>query len=308
MKVVKRDGRLVNFNIVKIITAIEKAMKEVGYIDHKTSNKIAANVIMKIDNDISVEDIQDLVEQELMEHNKEVAKKYILYRNKRNEERQKKNKMYRDVKKIVIGEWKENANANVDEQSFGGRKNESAEVIQKEIALNELFSTEVSAAHRNGLIYEHDLGSAAVGNSNCLFVDFKNVWKNHGGFATRNGDCREPNSFSTACQLVAVIFQCQSQVQFGGVGSAHLDFDLAKYVKLSFIKHFKKGLKYIENFNEKQIQETLDKYDIYIDNEELKNTFTNAYKYAVDMLEEEGRQSAEALYHNLNTLESRAGE
>lgn len=130
------------------------------------------------------------------------------------------------------------------------------------------------------------------------------------GFKTRNGDVRPPKSFSTACQLVAVAFQCQSQVQFGGVGSIHLDYDLAPFVKMSFVKHFQNGLKYLENKSEYKIdrfKKWFELNDLSIDNEELKEKHPKVYTYAMDMLENEGAQSAQGLYHNLNTLESRQG-
>lgn len=89
-----------------------------------------------------------------------------------------------------------------------------------------------------------------------------------------------------------------------GVGSMHLDYDLAPFVKMSFSKHFKEGLKYIENADSEYIN-SIPK-ELEIENEEAK-TWDRAYKYALDMLEKEGRQSSQALYHNLNTLESRQG-
>lgn len=81
---------------------------------------------------------------------------------------------------------------------------------------------------------------------------------------------RPPTTFSTACQLVAVAFQCQSQVQFGGVGSIHLDYDLAPFVKKSFIKHFKDGIKYILEDNSLLIDGNILEEEIFIDNEYIK--------------------------------------
>ena len=136
---------------------------------------------------------------------------------------------------------------------------------------------------------------------NCLNLNFQEIFNY--GFRTRNGDVRPPTSFSTACQLVAVAFQCQSQVQFGGVGTIHLDYDLAPFVRMSFHKHYKDGLKYIENINEYNFN-SIEKHSI--DNVVFKK-YPKVYQYAMDMLEKEGRQAAQGLYHNLNTLESRQG-
>ena len=124
---------------------------------------------------------------------------------------------------------------------------------------------------------------------------------------TRNGGVRQPRSFSTACQLVAVAFQAQSQCQFGGVDSIHIDYDLSPFVKMSFKKHFKKGLKYVEGLSEERSEAVLRSENVCLDNDKIEILFPKAYAYAVDMLEEEGFQSCQGLYHNLNTLESRPG-
>lgn len=100
--------------------------------------------------------------------------------------------------------------------------------------MNVFVRPEVAQAHRESRIYLHDLSEYDIGDHNCLFADLGRLL--HNGFATRNGDVRPANSFSTACQLIAVIFQIQSQVQFGGVASCHIDYDLAPFVKKSFVK------------------------------------------------------------------------
>jgi ribonucleoside-triphosphate reductase len=207
----------------------------------------------------------------------------------------------------------ENANANVDENSFSGREKEASSDIQKIIALDYTLSPEVGNAHKNMLLYQHDLEKTNIGMHNCLHVDFKKLFTD--GFKTRNGDIRPPSSFSTACQQVAVIFQFQSQVQFGGVGTVHLDYDLAPFVKKSFYKHIKNYLTDVKYYNDEDADKALNDFEekhgeICIDNTELtslSNGFSEAYNYAMKQLEREGKQSAEALYHNLNTLESRAG-
>lgn len=196
----------------------------------------------------------------------------------------------------------QNSNANVDEYSFGGRKFEAAGKILKDIAMEQYIEKDVAQAFRDNRIYIHDMDNYATGMHNCLFIDFKKLFTD--GFSTRNGDVRPPKSISTAMQQVAVIFQCQSQVQFGGVASAHIDFDLAPFVAMSFKKHLRNGFKYVY---EEPIICYIPEEKWTIDNEELKEKFPKAYNYALDMLEKEGSQSAQGLYHNLNTLESRAG-
>ena len=248
VKVIKRDGREVEFDKQKIVNAITLAMVRTDLgVDHVLAQAIADKIedeVQAYDNSaqaISIEKIQDMVESNLMASDRrEVAKEYILYRAERTKRREKKSDIVSQIWQKTVASDVVNANANVDEYSFGGRKNEAASAIQKQIALDYNMSPDVAQAHKDGWIYEHDLDSYNVGMHNCLFLDFKHLFGN--GFSTRNGDVRPPTSFSTACQLVAVAFQLQSQNQFGGVASLHIDYDLAPFVAMSFKKHMMDGL------------------------------------------------------------------
>lgn|SRR5574344_1476705 len=117
------------------------------------------------------------------------------------------------ILKILSCSDVQNSNANVDEYSFGGRKFEAAGVMMKQVAMNNFISEDVAEAFKQNRIYIHDMDNYATGMHNCLFIDFEKLLRD--GFSTRNGDVRPPKSISTAMQQVAVIFQCQSQVQFG---------------------------------------------------------------------------------------------
>lgn len=309
--VIKRDGRENTFNSEKIYVAVMKAFnerekKDGNVIPEKEdiAKQIAKEISESSKDKMTVEEIQDIVETKLMKSSRpEVAKDYILYRDKRTVVRDRKNKLVQKVMIRAKSQINEHSNANVDEESFSGREKEASADIGKTIALEyEGLSKEVAEAHKIMLIYQHDLEKAIYGVHNCLNLYFQYIFKH--GFKTRNGDVRPPKSFSTACQLVAVAFQCQSQVQFGGVGTIHLDYDLAPFVRMSFSKHFKEGLKWVEHESEEYINHVPD--SIGIEDEEAKY-HTEAYKYAMEMLEKEGSQSAQGLYHNLNTLESRQG-
>ena len=310
MLVTKRDGRQVIFDPHKIEVAITKAYWEEEYFPthpiHPHAHAIAEK-IQNMDKNLTVEGIQDIVEHELMLVDPDTAKKYILYRNKRSKAREQRGKIFEAIRRRLDAVAVQNSNANVDERSFSGREKEASSDIQKIYALENVLSEEVSNAHRNMIVYQHDLEKTPIGEHNCLNIDFKKLFEE--GFETRNGDIRPPSSFSTACQQVAVIFQCQSQVQFGGVGTVHLDYDLAPFVKRSFYKHWQDGIKYI---GQVYIPDDVDVFqgapDMSI--EDYPKDSTNErhiYRYAMDMLNKEMKQSAEALYHNLNTLESRAG-
>lgn len=320
LTVIKRDGREDMFDKNKIVTAIKRAFTELdGEINEASetiSNKIANEIEGIKKKKMSVEEIQDIVEEKLMSSSrKDVARAYVIYRNDRTRARDRNSKLVKKVMERVNSTVDDRSNANVDEKSFSGREKEASSDIGKTIALEfGGLSAEVADAHKEMLVYQHDLEKAVYGIHNCLNLNFQEIFTY--GFHTRNGDVRPPSSFSTACQLVAVAFQCQSQVQFGGVGTIHLDYDLAPFVKKSFIKHYLDGRKYIEEeMNMKAYEEGIimpekfAEYDVQkwdIDNSSFL-LYPKAYEYAMDMLNKEGKQAAQALYHNLNTLESRQG-
>ena len=307
MHVIKRDGTRVLFNPTKIVNAINKAMiSAYGSVYESDTAEEIADLIGSRGVDMSVEQIQDLVESYLMKSEyPEVAKAYILYRDQRSKERMRQSKLLKAVMRRTEATAVENSNANVDEKSFSGREKEASADIQKIIALDYTLSPEIAQAHKDMLLYQHDMEKTNIGEHNCLFVDFKKVFED--GFVTRNGDVRSPGSFSSACQQTAVVFQCQSQVQFGGVGTVHIDYDLAPYVKKSFRKKIEQYYTDVEGLTEEDAKIVVKaKFEpCVIDNEEIKNT--PAYRFAMKQIERDGFQAAEAMFHNLNTLESRAG-
>lgn len=309
MKVIKRDGRIKDFDQARIKEAIRKAYMDIyNGSEEKFGDEYEYLLTMILDEltdirkeAVTIEEIQDVIIKELMEVNPIVGKCYSDYRNKRNEERERnssKEKFYAEILKTTNVD---NDNANVDQYSFSGRKYRIADNEQKLYALRNLIDPKVRKAFEDGYIYIHDLSSYAIGDHNCLFADLPTLLNN--GFRTRNGDVRPANSFRTACQLVAVIFQVQSQIQYGGVASCGIDFELEPFAHKSFVKLFREGL--MEKGYESVREEDME--NIHIDNMNLKEIYPDAYDYAVRHLEEEGKQSAQGLFHNLNTLESRAG-
>ena len=308
MHVIKRDGTRVLFDPNKIVRAINKAMVSAyGSVYESDTAEEIADLIGSRGVDMTVEQIQDLVEGYLMKSEyPEVAKSYIIYRDQRSKERTRRSKLVKAVMKRIEATAVENANANVDEKSFSGREKEASADIQKIIALDYTLSPEVASAHKDMLLYQHDMEKTNIGEHNCLFVDFGKVFKD--GFVTRNGDIRPPASYSTACQQYAVVFQCQSQVQFGGVGTVHADYDLAPFVAKSFRKHMHNYLTDVEGQTDENADIILGQHGpIVIDNHKLRQEMPAAFAYALKQLEREGTQASEAMYHNLNTLESRAG-
>jgi len=308
LTVIKRDGRSVEFDKDKITAAILKAFNEVdGEITQFANNKACeiSNYIESLDKQMTVEDIQDIVENKLMKSSRrDVAKAYILYRDKRTRRREMRSEIMSIVREKVKAENVQNQNANVDEKSFGGRMGEVAESVLKTYALNELVSETTRYNHVHNLVYIHDFGHYALGDHNCLSIPFDDLLAN--GFDTRQTDVRPAQSLSTAFQQVAVLFQIQSLQQFGGVSATHIDWTMIPYVRKSFYKHYKIGAKYICGF-EGKMDIGCDPKLMSIEDEWYKTSFPKAYQYAVDMTKRETYQAAEGMYHNLNTLQSRSG-
>ena len=309
MKVIKRDGRKVDFDKSCIETAVLKAFKEVDGEITKSAKDRARDIAKSIgiiclngEGDVGVEEIQDLVEEKLMaSHRKDVAKAYVIYRNDRNRIRQHKSPTMQAVRIKLAASDVQNQNANVDEHSFGGRMGEANEVVTKEIAINEFMSPMARNNHVNNMIYEHDAGHFVIGDHNCLSIPYDDLLAN--GANTRQTDIRPAASVGTAFQLIAVYAQLQSLQQYGGVSATHLDWTMVPYVRKSFHKHFKDGVKYIADIADTVFEHV--SADTPIDSEEYPRC--DSYDYAMDMTLKELKQAVEGLYHNLNTLQSRSG-
>lgn len=311
MNVIKRDGKIEPFNIAKIIKAMESAFVEVdGKLTEVSLGKIhsIALDIEKIDKskDLQVEEIQDIIEKKLMATNrKDVAKAYILYRAERNRIRDRNSAFRKELNEKLSASSVQNQNANVDEKSFGGRVGEASDALLKKIALEDYLSEMARNNHINNEIYVHDLNSYVVGSHNCLSIPFDDLLAN--GFNTRQTDVRPANSIGTAFQLVAVIFQLQSLQQFGGVSATHIDWTMIPYVRKSFYKHYKDGLKYINESLNPLYREFTEKMNDTTPINEYTDVAPKAYQYAMDMTTKELQQAVEGMYHNLNTLQSRSG-
>ena len=310
--VIKRDGRKKDFLWDRIEQAIKNAYVEVYKNEDKFKEEynflqpMIENEFNKLDKEeVGVEEIQDVIVSILVKVNKYVGDSYQKYREYREEERLKKSKKEQFYKEVLECSNVDNDNANVDQHSFSGRKYRITDYEQKLFAIRNLMSKEARKLFEEGEIYPHDLASWAVGDFNCMNLKVEEGFEH--GFKTRNGDVRGANSFSTACQLLAVMFQCESQVQYGGVGASCLDFQIERPVKKSFKKHFIEGLVWLENKNKNDSEALLGNELMSIDDNRYKQISKKAYRYAINMLEKEGKQACEGLYHNLNTLESRAG-
>lgn len=310
MKVIKRDGRKVDFDRNKITKAVLAAFNEVdGEITPEAKRKatVITNHIESLNKkSMNVEDIQDIIETMLMDgKRKDVARAFVIYRNDRTRVREQNTNLMKSIKEKLTASNVQNQNANIDEKSFGGRVGEASDTVLKQYALDNCMSEMSRNNHLNNEIYIHDLNSYAVGMHNCLSIPFDKLLAN--GFNTRQTDVRPAQSVSTAFQLVAVIFQLQSLQQFGGVSATHLDWTMIPYVRKSFYKHYKNGLKYINESLNPLYKEFTERMNDTTPINEYTDAAPKAYQYAMDMTEKEVYQAVEGLYHNLNTLQSRSG-
>ena len=316
MDVIKRDGRKVPFDKNKIKLAVLKSFldidgEETTYAKDKARE--IANYVESLNKDFDVEEIQDIVVSKLMASSrKDVATHYVEYRYLHKMARDRYNHLIKAIAEKLTASNVQNQNANVDEHSFGGRMGEANDIVMKQYALDYCMSEMAKNNHLNNEIYIHDLNSYAVGMHNCLSIPFDDLLAK--GFNTRQTDVRGAQSINTAFQLVAVIFQIQSLQQFGGVSATHLDWTMVPYVRKSFTKHLRDGMRFCEGKSEykldrflKWLANTSEDGTIHFDNEEFKQLHPEAWEYALEMTERETKQAVEGMYHNLNTLQSRSG-
>lgn len=337
--VYKRDGRSETFKPEKIQNAVLKAFFEIDGKETERAKEIAtliADDISTIRTDLNVEQIQDLVEKKLTTYDMDVARKYIIYRNDRTRIRDRNSSIRVKARNTLNSKNDDKQNANVDGKSFGGRVGAVNSEVMKEIALDEYMSTMARTNHLSNRIYIHDLDSYAAGMHNCLSIPFDKLLAH--GFITRQTDVRPAQSVNTAGQLIAVIFQLQSLQQFGGVSATHIDWTLMPYVRKSFRKHYivaylknsaafttlnlmdmlfdnyEDEIGVVRNRFDDWIDENKQRFyeetglkddDFFFDNKENLNPIF--YQSALYDTIIETKQAVEALYHNLNTLQSRSG-
>ena len=317
MIIIKRDGTKVLFDKQKVIDAVNKALYEVDGCLYETETAeeigeaVEAHVMgaEMLGETFTVEDIQDRVEDYLMQsERRDVARAYIRYRYKKEVARNYKDDFITAIGEKLSASNVQNQNANLDEKSFGGRIGEASSYMTKDYALRYIVSDMARENHLGNMVYIHDLDAYAVGSHNCLTIPFDKLLAE--GFNTRQCDVRPANSINTAFQLVAVIFQLQSLCQFGGVSASHIDWTMVPYVRKSFAKHYRDGLSFIEEVSEATISEEMPCSASYSEMSIGDRDFwyrEKAYRYALSMTEREIYQAVEAMYHNLNTLQSRSG-
>ncbi len=334
----KRDGRMDEFDVNKIAGAIYKAFQATNAkYDLDTAIAVAKEVEVKLEARHTelptVELVQDTVEETLISKGYvRIAKAYILYRADRTRSRDRKSRLMKTMEEITFQDAKdsdlkrENANVNADAPMGTMLKygTEAAKQFNEMFVLNPLHS----AAHKSGDIHIHDMDFLTL-TTTCTQIDIIKLFKN--GFSTGHGVLREPNSISTYSALTCIAIQSNQNDQHGGQAIVNFDYGMAEGIKKSYKKWYYRNLfKVVELLTNidpqdvvKQAKEiniipSIEDHGYLVKEKALLNklgiedeiickiqkfTVTETFKET----DNETLQAMEALIHNLNTMNSRAG-
>lgn len=303
--VIKRDGRVVGYNEEKIKAAIRKAMLTTPLGEDETLiQRITDRIGMSSPERMTVEDIQDRVEVELMKSSrKDVAKKYIAYRDKRSIARKAKT---REVFLEII-ETKNNditrENANMNADSPAGMMMKFASETTKPFVDDYLIDPDVRQAVKNNYIHIHDKDYYPTKSLTCVQHPLDHIL--HNGFVAGHGESRPAKRIETASVITCMSLEMAQNEMHGGQAIPAFDFYLAPYVRSSF----KEEVKTLEDVTGENLA---DLYDCEI-NDYLKKDLDGLtgrerlLQHAVNRTVNRVHQAMEAFIHNMNTIHSRGG-
>ena len=344
--IIKRDGRETVFDQTKIADAIEKAFQASGAMqDRSVAEQITDSVMEKLEEGAiegtpTVEGVQDLVEEALIEANfSQTAKAYILYRAERNRVRDVNSRLVQTLKDITFSKASDSdmkrENANIDADTAMGTMlkygSESAKQFYEMCVIDPKFAR----AHREGDIHIHDMDFYTL-TTTCCQIDLRRLFK--GGFSTGHGVLREPNDIASYSALACIAIQSNQNDQHGGQSICDFDYGLALGVQKTFTRLYKKHLFEALSLltdveNPKETAETIigrvegetgkcaslvmdatfegaiqqELIDLGIEEAVAKRILGYAESSAKADTDRTTFQAMEALVHNLNTMHSRAG-
>ncbi len=344
--IIKRDGRTSEFDKTKITDAIEKAFQASGAMQDRSVAEDITNLVMEkleggaIEGTPTVEGIQDLVEQALIESNfGQTAKAYILYRAERNRVRDVNSRLVQTLKDITFSKASDSdmkrENANIDADTAMGTMlkygSESAKQFYEMCVIDPRFAK----AHREGDIHIHDMDFYTL-TTTCCQIDLRKLFK--GGFSTGHGVLREPNDIASYSALACIAIQSNQNDQHGGQSVCDFDYGLALGVKKTYRRLFKKHLAEALDLltgleNSREVAETAvgrtegetgevaklvmdatylnELHHVLAEQEISEEVIERALAYAEKSAKADTDratfQAMEALVHNLNTMHSRAG-
>ena len=303
--VVKRDGRIVGFDKEKIATAIRMAMyhTEIGE-DASLIRQITDRISFKGDAQMDVEAIQDMVENELMKSSrKDVAKKYIAYRNQRRIARKAKTRdVFQEIINIQSNDvTRENANMNADTPA--GMMMKFASETTKPFVDDFLLSEEVNDAVHNNYLHIHDKDYYPTKSLTCCQHPLDNILLN--GFNAGHGESRPAKRIETASIIACISMETAQNEMHGGQAIPAFDFYLAPYVRASFIEELKAieeltGANYSHLYN-KEVEDYITQPLDFLSGDE------RILQHAINKTVARVHQAMEAFIHNMNTIHSRGG-
>lgn len=300
MKVIKRDGRIVEFDRGKIEKAIEKAFKFGNHIEGKYNN-IPSIIASQIETDylnsnvvsIPIKDIEDKVYDYLVKHNQSLtAKSYEGYRAVREYQR-RENTIDEKVIRMVKGLDVDKDNSNKSPELISTMRDLTAEIVSKDIALKTMLPPHITHAHNIGLLYIHDLGHYLNPSFNCELINLKDMLEN--GTVINGKLVERPRSFRTACTIATQVIAQVASGQFGGqtISLAHL----SPFVRISKEKIKKEvqtelvnSIKHIKGEFEVDMQSMIDN----IVESRLKREITDGiqtFQYQINTLQTSNGQS-----------------
>ncbi len=324
MKVIKRDGSRVDFNLNKIGVAVSKAFYAVNRdVKEIEIDKIQKSVENKIKTDlISIEEIQDFVEDTLLELDYEdVFKEYVTYRRKRALSRDflsnNQHNFLKKLENIGIDTTKNHdfkrENANVDGNSAMGVMLQYGSTLSKEFATAYLLDNKTNQAHSDGSIHIHDLDFYPMGTTTCIQLDLNKLFKD--GFDTGHGHLREPNHITSYAALAAIAIQSNQNDQHGGQSIPMFDYYMAKGVIKSFRKHYRNIITDDTGLNNTLTAAQLENAIASINELNQMDLIAikdaeydqKVFELAIEKTNHETYKAMVGFIHNLNTMHSRAG-
>ena len=301
----KRDGRIVGFNEQKVMAAIRKAMLHTDKgEDERLLYQITDRIAQRGESQMTVEEIQDLVEMELMKSSrKDVAQKYIAYRNQRSIARKAKTReVFLDIVNIKNNDvTRENANMNADTPA--GMMMKFASETTKPFVDDYLLSEESRNAVEHNYLHIHDKDYYPTKSLTCVQHPLDNIL--HNGFTAGHGASRAAKRIETASVLACISLECAQNEMHGGQAIPAFDFYLAPFVRLSYIEELK-ALEdlYGESLQDLYDEPLMDYLKAPLDGLEGRD---RARQHAINKTVARVHQAMEAFIHNMNTIHSRGG-
>ena len=260
MKIIKRDGRLVDFDDQKIYDALVNAKRQISGELSPVDHQLILTIVEKVDleiaqrfvDNIKIYEIQNIVEHTLLESGEyALAEHYISYRTRRDFERSKATDINFTIEKLINKDQQVvNENANKDSDVFNTQRDLTAGIVGKSIGLK-MLPPHVSNAHQKGDIHYHDLDYHPYSPmTNCCLIDFQGMLNN--GFKIGNAEVESPKSIQTATAQISQIIANVASSQYGGCSADRIDELLAPFAKLNYEKHLLDAKEWIDGDKRQQ--------------------------------------------------------